>query len=255
MNPWRRTTRPMTLAHRGQSTTLPEQTMAAFRAAVSAQADAIEADVHLTRDGHLVMLHDETVDRTTDGHGSVVEMALAEIRELDAGNWFGPEFRGMRVPTLDELLDLADAHGVILCLEAKGSDRVETAAVAFAIAHRLATRQLLGTHVLSSFDHEALRMAAARHPGLVLAPDRLPERGAMPDQAVVDQVRGMNAPIIQVHHAELSLGLVQALHDADVAIWAWPTTAAADIDRAHRLGVDGLMGDDVPELVKAAVRG
>ena len=229
--------------------------MAAFRAAIAAQADAIEADVHLTRDGHLVMLHDESVVRTTDGHGLVLEMTLAEIRELDAGSWFGPEYRGMRVPTLDELLDLADAHGVILCLEAKGADHEETLAVAFAVADRLATRRSLGTHVLASFDHEALRMAAARHPGLVLAPDRLPERGVMPDQAVVSQVRGMAAPIVQIHHAELSVGLVEVLHAADIAVWAWPTTVAADIDRAHRLGVDGLMGDDVPELVRAAARG
>ena len=144
---------------------------------------------------------------------------------------------------------------MILCLEAKGADHAETLAVAFAVAHRLVTRHLLGTHVLSSFDHEALTAAATRYPGLVLAPDRLPERGAMSDQAVVDQVRGMGAPIIQIHHAELSPGLVRALHEADVAIWAWPTTAAPDIDRARRWGVDGLMGDDVQELVRAAAHG
>ena len=96
MNPWRRTTRPMTLAHRGHSTTLPEQTMAAFREAVAAGADAIEADVHLTRDGHLVMLHDESVDRTTDGHGPVIEMSLDEVRGLDAGSWFEPSVPGHR---------------------------------------------------------------------------------------------------------------------------------------------------------------
>lgn len=255
MNPWRRTTRPMTLAHRGHSTTIPEQTMAAFREAIAVGADAIEADVHLTRDGHLVMLHDELVDRTTDGHGPVVEMSLDEIRALDAGSWFGAGFRGAGVPTLEELLDLADAHGTILCLEAKGADHAEHLAVALAVAHRLAARQLLGTHVLSSFDHEALTAAGARHPGLILAPDRLPERGPMTGKAVIDQVRSIGAPIVQIHHEELSQDLVGALHDADIAIWAWPTTDAPDIERARRLGVDGLMGDDVPELVAAAQRG
>ena len=229
--------------------------MVAFERAVSAGADAIEADVHLTRDGHLVMLHDELVDRTTDGHGHVVDLTLDEIRALDAGSWFGPDYQGIRVPTLDELLDLAEANGAILCLEAKGADHGETLAVAYAIAHRLVIRHVLGTHVLASFDHEALRKAATRYPGLVLAPDRLPERGAMSDQAVVDQARGMGAPITQIHHEELSLALVRLLHDADIAVWAWPTTAAADIHQAHRLGVDGLMGDDVPELVRVATAG
>lgn len=229
--------------------------MAAFEAAIEAGADAIEADVHLTRDGHLVMLHDELVDRTTNGHGPVVGMTLADVRALDAGIWFGAEYLGARVPTLDELLDLADDAGTILCLEAKGADQAQTLAVALAVSDRLAERGSIGFHVLSSFDHDALIAAGTRHQGLTLAPDRLPERGPMADQAMIDQVRRIRASIVQVHHAELTLGTVAALHEADIAVWAWPTTLAVDIEAARALGVDGLMGDDVPELVAAAARG
>lgn len=245
----------MTLAHRGHSTTIPEQTMAAFEAAIAAGADGIEADVHLTRDGHLVMLHDELVDRTTNGHGLVVGMTLTEVRALDAGSWFGPAYLGARVPTLDELLDLADGSGTILCLEAKGADHDESRAVALAVADRLAERGEFGIHVLASFDHESLIAAGTRHRGLTLAPDRLPERGQISDEALIDQVRRIGAPIVQIHHAELTPGAVRALHEADIAIWAWPTTMTADIVAARDLGVDGLMGDDVPVLVAAAIPG
>ncbi len=229
--------------------------MAAFEAAITAGVDAIEADVHLTRDGHLVMLHDDLVDRTTDGHGPVAGMTLSEVSTLDAGGWFGTGFRGERVPTLEQLLDLARPSGTILCLEAKGADHAQTLAIAHAIAERLAARAELDAHVLSSFDHEALTSVAARHPGLTLAPDRLPERGPAPIDEVIGQARRLGAPIMQVHHAELTLGMVAALHDADLAIWAWPTTAAMDIEAAHTLGVDGLMGDDAPALVAAARQG
>jgi glycerophosphoryl diester phosphodiesterase len=226
--------------------------MAAFRDAIRLGADAIEADVHLTRDGHLVMLHDETLDRTTDGHGPVAEHTLAELARLDAGSWFGDAFREERIPTLEELLDLADVHGTILCLEAKGRDHGEYVAIAIATASRLRERGLLERHALASFDHEALAEAARVVPGVILAPDRLPERGALGPGAVIGQARRIGAPIMQAHHAELNADEIRAFHEADLAIWAWPTTLPADIERARAIGVDGLMGDDVVAL-RAAV--
>lgn len=254
VNPWLRPDRPMTLAHRGHCTTIPEQTMSAFEAAIAAGADAIEADVHRTRDGHLVMLHDDLVDRTTDGHGPVRGMTLDEVTRLDAGGWFDPRFRGERVPTLEQLLDLARDARTILCLEAKGFDHEETQVIALAIGELLTRRDEIGTHVLSSFDDLALAAAGARYPGLTLAPDRLPERGLIPDADLVAQTRRLGAPVLQVHHLELTADSVLALHDADIAVWAWPTTLPDEIERARRLGVDGLMGDDAPELVLAASR-
>jgi glycerophosphoryl diester phosphodiesterase len=226
--------------------------MAAYEAAIAAGADGIEADVHLTRDGHLVMLHDELVDRTTDGHGPVAEMTMAEVAILDAGGWFGLAFRGLRVPTMEQLLDLARGSGTVLCLEAKGADHGRTQEVAVAISDRLAERGEIDTHVVASFDHDALAAAAARHPGLQLAPDRLPERGPLADEDLIEQARRVSAPIIQVHHAELTAVTVAALHDAGIAIWAWPTTNVEAIEAAHSLGVDGLMGDDAPALVRAS---
>lgn len=93
------------IAHRGASGYAPENTRAAFEKAIAMGADAIETDVRLTADGHLVLVHDATVTRTTDGHGPVADHTLAELRSLDAGRWLGPQFEGERVATLSDLIE------------------------------------------------------------------------------------------------------------------------------------------------------
>src|SRR5512137_910870 len=90
--------RPLILAHRGASRRAPENTMAAFRLAVQVGADGVELDVQLSRDGEVVVMHDGRVDRTSDGHGRVRDLTLAELRAFDAGRWVAPEFAGERIP-------------------------------------------------------------------------------------------------------------------------------------------------------------
>jgi glycerophosphoryl diester phosphodiesterase len=89
VNPWLTRPRPLSIAHRGHSIAAPENTLDAYRRAIELGIDMIECDVNLTRDGELVMIHDWTVDRTTDGTGRVADLTLAEVRQLDAGAWFG----------------------------------------------------------------------------------------------------------------------------------------------------------------------
>src|SRR5690606_13210802 len=115
--------RPYVTAHRGESATTPENTMPAFRAAVAHGADLVETDVQLTADSIPVLMHDSTVDRTTDGSGLVGELSFAEVRELDAGSWYAPEFSGTRVPMFDELLNYLtlEATEVRALIELKGT--------------------------------------------------------------------------------------------------------------------------------------
>lgn len=256
MNRWLRGSRPAVIAHRGDSRRAPEQTLAAYRLAAERGAEMIEADVHRTRDGRLVMLHDGTLDRTTSGSGPIAAMEFDEVRALDAGSWFGPAFAGERVPTLDELFELASELGVSLCLEAKSDGtsaaaRAAAADLAVDVAAEIDRRGRVGTDVLSSFDPQALLAAKRLHPALSLAPDRLPERGASSAASLVAQAAAIGAEIIQHHHADLHPALVEGCHAAGLAVWAWPTTRPADIERAHGLGVDGLMGDDVAAIVTA----
>ena len=102
---WTDLPRPAVIAHRGDKMDAPENTMAAFYMAAEKGADAIEFDVQLTADGHVVVIHDQTVDRTTNGTGRVSRIQLAALRELDAGTWFSEKFRGERIPTLDEVFE------------------------------------------------------------------------------------------------------------------------------------------------------
>jgi glycerophosphoryl diester phosphodiesterase len=112
-------------AHRGNSRYYPENTMAAFRSAVEIGADMIETDVHMTKDGALVLMHDDKVDRTTNGTGFISDMTLDEIRALDAGSHKDEKFRGERVPLLTELLELVKDTDILLNIEFKDYVRDE----------------------------------------------------------------------------------------------------------------------------------
>ena len=96
--------KPLVIAHRGDVESAPENTLEAFRGVVEKGADGMELDVRLSRDGHVVVMHDRYVNRTTDGRGPVGTLTLAQLKELDAGSWCAPEFKGARVPTLEEVL-------------------------------------------------------------------------------------------------------------------------------------------------------
>ena len=97
----------LVITHRGASGNAPENTLAAFKKAVALGAAFIETDLQLSRDAHFVAIHDATVNRTTNGQGAVHDMKLAELRRLDAGSWFGSEFAGEHIPTLEEILEFS----------------------------------------------------------------------------------------------------------------------------------------------------
>jgi len=105
----------LNMAHRGDSSRAPENTLAAFEAGVEAGASAIELDLRCTADGHVVAMHDESVDRTTDGTGAIQQLTLEQVRKLDAGGWFDERFAGEGVPTLAEVFDqLVDRVPLVL---------------------------------------------------------------------------------------------------------------------------------------------
>ena len=136
---------PIVIAHRGLDETYPENTIIAFKAALE-KGMAIEIDVRGTKDEELVVVHDDTVDRTTDGSGSVANMTLAELKALDAGSWWGEEFSGERIPTLMETFDAVQQYGTAettLIIEMKTLDP----GCINKICEGLAQRGLLGSTV------------------------------------------------------------------------------------------------------------
>jgi glycerophosphoryl diester phosphodiesterase len=110
---------PTIIGHRGVPHLAPENTMASFEAAVKNGAEGLETDVQMTRDGELVLIHDETLDRTTDGSGFVAAHTLKELKSLDAGSRFNPAFKGERIPTLREFLEYVSGKGLLINIEIK----------------------------------------------------------------------------------------------------------------------------------------
>jgi len=146
--------RPLLVAHRGAAAIAPEHTIPAYEAAVAAGADALWLDVQETADQQLVVLHDDRLERTTNGRGRVRERTVRELKRLDAGRWFGWRFRGQRIQTLSEVLErFRDRAGFVVALRA-GSDvfpGIEERALGLLHLHGAADRTLV-----ASYDHHAL---------------------------------------------------------------------------------------------------
>lgn len=253
-NAWLRPDRPIVIAHRGHSIAVPENTIASFRRAIELGAEMIEADVHLTRDGQLIMLHDDTLDRTTTGRGPARDATWDEIRALDAGSWMAAEFRGLSVPTTQEFLDVAEEAGILVCLEIKGADEVEAEAIAQALVTEVLRRDALGSMFISSYHHRALALAKRAAPDLLLAPERLPDDLPADPPEALRQARALDTPVLQHLYTHITDSLVETLHDAEIAVWSWTVNRAEDIARSIELEVDGVMGDDVVALVATVER-
>ena len=146
--------RPLVIAQRGASAEAPENTIAAFELSLAHGADGIELDVHLSRDGHPVILHDLSLERTTDGAGPVGARTVRELKRLDAGGWYGPVFRGQRIQTLQEVLERFRDRTRFWIELPQGSDvypGIEERVVSLVEIYDVVDRALI-----QSFDHAAL---------------------------------------------------------------------------------------------------
>ncbi|MCM3743756.1 glycerophosphodiester phosphodiesterase [Sporosarcina luteola] len=150
-------------AHRGASGDFPENTFAAFMEAARLPVFGVEFDVHMTADGELVVIHDELIDRTSDGTGYVKDMSLAELKKHDFGNWFSPDFQGETIPTLADVLDVFDSTHHKLNIEIK-SDIFPYEGMVKKVLDVIESRQLESRVIISSFDHSAIQAVAKLNP-------------------------------------------------------------------------------------------
>lgn len=250
-NPWRRTSRPLVIAHRGQSADVPENTLASFARAVDLGAELIEADVQSSRDGHLAMMHG-TLEQTTNGYGYTRDFTWEELQRLDAGSWLGPGFAGLRIPGLGSVLDLARDRDVPVCIDVKGATASDAISTATAVAELIRSRAETHRTLINSFHYDALAAARRILPGIDVVPDITSELSEDPD-ATVELARAVGASIT-MHHAALPTATVSALHDAGFAVWVWSATDEEAINRAVGQGVDGILSQDVPPLVQVLDR-
>lgn len=156
-------------AHRGYSGKYPENTMIAFKKALELEIDGIELDVHETKDGHVVVIHDETVDRTTDGTGEVKYMTLEELQALDAGSKFHPLFKGEKIPLLEEVLQLVAPTNVKVNIELK-TDVHPYYGMEMKVLKLVEQYNMQNRIIISSFDHEVLTRVHEMMPQVEIAP-------------------------------------------------------------------------------------
>ncbi len=249
-NPWLREYRPLSVAHRGHSIAYPENTLEAYRKAIELGVEMIECDVNITSDGTLVMMHDPTLDRTTTGTGRVSASTWDEIQRLEAGTKFKPEFAGVRVPSTEETLLLYKEAGILSCFEVKGGDADESNRIALGVTELFIKHDMLEKAFLSSYHHEALRVAQSKCPDLLLAPERLPDDAPGDPPEAVRQAKLFSAPVLQHQYTVLTAEVVRVLHENEIAVWSWSTNDEASMLFSIELGADALMGDDVELMLE-----
>lgn len=237
---------PWISGHRGTGAYAPENTMAAFRKGWEVGADLLELDVQRSRDGQVVIIHDSTLERTTDGHGRVSEHTLAELQALDAGAWFQPAFAGEHIPTLEELVAWAKGR-VRLNIEIKGTPET-LGDLPEQVVDTCRAHGIVGETLIISFDHVAIRRVKEREPGLAAA-ICFGIRLADP----VGAARAALANVLNTGSGLITPEFCAMAHQAGLGVQCYMD----DPERARalaRIGVD-FMDADRPDVVRAAVRG
>jgi glycerophosphoryl diester phosphodiesterase len=230
-------------AHRGASARAPENTLAAFRLAREFRADGVELDVALTADGVPVLLHDDTVDRTTDGSGMLSALTLEEVKRLDAGQWKGPEYSGERIPTLDEAL--AELQGMIVNIEIKPAADVEP--VARLVVDLVRKHGIASTAIISSFAWEAIEAVGRLEPSIKTAFIFGRARPELPP--------GDFRPVfLHPHYSLVDREYVEQTTRDGFRMNVWTINDEQEALRLIDLGVEGLVSD-VPDLLRKLVDG
>jgi glycerophosphoryl diester phosphodiesterase len=234
--------RPVIFGHRGASAYAPENTLASFNLALVQSADAIELDAKLSSDGEVVVIHDPTVDRTTDGHGHVSDLTLSDLRALDAGSFFSDRYRGEKIPLLAEVFETVGKKIFInVELTNYATPRDQLVEKVCALVRKYGLERWL---IFSSFFDSNLKKAEQ------LAPE-VP-RGLLARDGwlgVWPRSFGFafgNYAALHLHRTNANPAQVRRVHRLRRRIHVWTVNQAEEMSRLHSWGVDGIFTDDPP---------
>ena len=235
----------LVFGHRGAMAQAPMNTLAAFDLAREQGADGIELDVQLSRDGHLVVIHDETVDSTTDGRGSLSQFTLSALKRLDAGGWFATNFAGQRIPTLDEVFD-AFGNEMLINVEIKARrdslDRVERQLADCICRHNMRDRV-----IVSCFDPAILRRVRSMTPlvmmGFLHQPD-MPAAHHRPLRIMRHEARHPRHDMVD--EAYMNWARAQGYY-----VNVWTVNAGERALQLKGLGVNAIITDEPGRIISA----
>ncbi len=228
--------------HRGDRARAPENTMPAFEAAFASELEFVETDVQLTLDGVPVLMHDETVDRTTDGTGAVADLTLAEIRGLDAGSWYAPQYAGTPVPLFDEFLDALAGTRKKALVELKGYWSPEGIRT---VLDAVYLRGVQNRVVFASFNLTTVAHLADTAPAIprVIIKRDLPE-----DPVSLARYYGAIAILTTPNSLENDPDAVTRMHEAGFGVLVYTLNSEKRWSEALAYGVDGIVTDKPSKL-------
>ncbi|MHA6692120.1 glycerophosphoryl diester phosphodiesterase [Devosia sp. A449] len=227
-------------AHRGASAVAPENTIAAFRAARDQGATWVELDVALLADGTPVVIHDVTLDRTTSGKGSLGDIVAADLAGLDAGLWFGPEFRGEKLSPLPEVLDALAELGINVNVEIKQHEHHKSLEQLTRTVHDCLRNRPPSVRVMiSSFDAECLKAMHQLDPSYELAMlwSELPADW-------LDVVAAIPATAIHLHYRALSFNVLDRARERGIVVRTWTCNDPAQMAPFWDAGLGGVISDN-----------
>ncbi len=244
--------RPILFAHRGDLAHAPENTLPAFEQALQKGADGVELDAKLTADGHVIVIHDSSVDRTTDGKGRVASFTLEAIRKLDAGKWFDEKFADIKVPLLEEVFETVGKDKMI---------NIELTNYYFTPRDGLALKvcELIKRHnnqrqiLFSSYFPSNLKIAAQALPEIPRG--LLAMRGALGLWARSFGFMFGDYQALHPHISNTSREQVQRAHRLNRRVHVWTANTPAEIIQLKEWGVDGIITDDPQMAARALGRG
>jgi glycerophosphoryl diester phosphodiesterase len=225
------------VGHRGAMGHCPENTMASFERALELGANWIELDVHLSRDGALVVIHDETLERTTNGHGLVRDHTLAELEQLDAGG-------GQHIPTLDEVLVWARERNTIVDIEIKNAP-VYYDGISEAVVSALHRNSMTEQVIVISFDHSAAKRVKALDERVVTGV----LYACRPTDGGVGLARAAAADAVLPHWAYVTADDVAAAHAEGLSVAPWASSDPHVLQRLIGYGVDAI-GTNHPDVLR-----
>ncbi len=234
--------RPMLIAHRGLSSQAPENTMAAFKLAVKAGTDGIETDAHLTKDGKIVLIHDENTLRTTGQSGAVARMTLSELHELDAGGWYDDCFASERIPELWQLLELLKPTGMVLNIELKNSIE-RYPGLEQAVLGEIGRFGMLDRIIFSSFNHASMAHVKTLEPRVETA---LLYDGVLHDPAAY--ARLCRADGLHPMRKTVNEALAQECRRTGLKLRPWTVDTPAEAEKLAAYGVNALISNCPDEL-------
>ncbi len=234
------------IAHRGFSGAAPENTLVAFKRAMEVGSDMIELDIHLSKDRQVMVIHDDVLNRTTNGAGKVSDYTLEQLKQLDAGGWFAPQFKGERIPTLKEVLELARGH-LLVNIEIKNGDpgRYDIRDLAERALQEVKRAGMENQVLFCSFDPQALQRIQEKNPRVPTALI-LNKKWDFPQEVT----GGKSFTLLSCRKSVLTPSNLSRARQKGLKVFVWTLDTEEEMEQFLNWGMDGIITNYPDRLIK-----